>query len=433
MATRGRTDISVTLVSRGNYFLMTPLLFEAGSGILEPRHAVNPIRPLLRPPARFIEAEVKSIDLDKRVVYADLVHREPIELVYDQLVLATGGVTNTAVIPGATEHARPFKTLADAIKLRNHAIQRFEQADVEMDADKKKRLLSFACIGGGFVGVELMGELTVFLRRLCDAYPNIDPSELRFDLIEGAERLAPEFDETLTDYCTDVLKGRGVTMHLNERVSRVDEGSITLKSGETVRAETILIATGVSPSPLVSNLPLKSKSKRGHVTVDATMRSVDRPELWAIGDCASIPDPAGKPYPALAQHALREAKVLAHNLLAAFEQRDLKPFVYKTKGNLAALGHYKGIAKIGPIRLKGLLAWWIWRTYYLFQMPQWSRRVRIVIDWTVALFFTNDIVQLDVRRAPYDRDDDAEESNVSRSKAEHAPAGHAEPEPAGTG
>ena len=391
-------EAEITLVSRDNYFLMTPLLFEAGSGILEPRHAVNPIRTMLRR-AHFIQGEINAIDLDARNISVRVEGGDVQAIGYDQIVLALGGVTNTAMIPGS-ESAMTFKTLGDAIFLRNHAIQRFERADVETDPVKKKAALTFVFVGAGFVGVELIGEMTEFLPTVARLYRNVQASELRYELIEAGARVAPEFDESMSRHIEKVLKGRGVNIRDKTYVDRIEPTRVYLRGGETIDAETILLAAGVAPSPLIGTLPLE-KSKRGAVVVEATMRVKDRSEVWALGDCASIPSPSGKPYPPLAQHALREAKVLARNIARVVrgeEPNELEPFEYETIGLLAALGHYDGVGKIKWIKLKGFLAWWVWRSYYLMQMPQWSRRIRIMIDWTVALFFRNDVVQLDQAR-----------------------------------
>jgi NADH dehydrogenase len=390
--------VEVTLISRDNYFLMTPLLFEAGSGILEPRHAVNPIRPMFDT-VRFIQAEVQSIDLDARRVNVKLEGQDPSQIAYDHLVLALGGITNTALVPGS-EKALTFKTMGDAMFLRNHSIQRFERADAETDPAKRRAALTFVVVGAGFVGVELIGELTEFLPTISRLYPTVRKSELHFELIEAGPRVAPEFDPELAEYIESVLRKRGVNIRDNTKVSRMANHTIELSDGAVIESETVIIATGVIPSPLVSALPLE-KSKKGAIVVEPTMRVKDRPEVWAIGDCASIPDANGRPYPPLAQHAIREAKVLAENISAAIRGQSLQPFIYDNKGMLAALGHYKGVGRIGHWRIKGFFAWWVWRSYYLFQMPRWERRLRVMIDWSVGLLFKNDVVQLDVERGEH--------------------------------
>lgn len=393
--TRHDPSVRITLVSRENYFLMSPLLFEAGSGILEPRHAVNPIRPLLDK-TQFVEAEVKSIDVERRTVTVRPHDNETYELPYDHLVLALGGVTNTSLIPGS-DRALTFKTLGDAIYLRNQVIRLFEWADVEKNPHRKQAQLTFVVVGAGLVGVELMGELTTFIRNVSKLYKNVDARELRFEMIEAGPKIAPEFDDKLAEYSAGVLEKRGVRIRTNSPVKAIRPDSLELPDGQVIEAATIVVATGVAPNPLVASLPIE-KDRKGRAITDATMRARNRTDIWALGDCAQIPDPSGKPYPPLAQHALREAKQLAKNIALALRGSQPQPFVYETKGTLAALGHFKGAGRVYGINIHGFFAWWVWRTYYVMRMPKWSRRLRIIIDWTVALFFKNDVVQLDVVR-----------------------------------
>jgi NADH:ubiquinone reductase (H+-translocating) len=416
----GTPPIRVTLVSRNNYFLMTPLLFEAGSGVIEPRHAVNPLRPLFRR-TRFIEAEVTGVDFDCRVVTVKPAESESYIIRYDHLVLALGGVTATDLIPGS-DNALTFKTLADAIYLRNYVIQCFERADVERDPRRKAALLTIVIVGGGLVAVELAGELREFTANLAKLYPRVNAEDVRLEMLEARPHIAPEFDDELRDYAARTLTRRGVRIRTETRVDRIEEGRVYLADGEVISSETIILATGVVPSPLVASLPLE-KDRKGRALTDPTLRCKGRKNIWALGDCASIPDPTGKPYPPLAQHALREARVLAENLVRSMHGHGLQPFVYETKGTLAALGHFKGIGKVKGFRIRGLLAWWVWRTYYLFQMPRWDRRLRVLIDWTVALFFKNDIVQLDLFGTEHPRlrrqicaAEGAEEDGKSRDK-----------------
>ena len=388
-----RDGCEVTLVCRDNFFLMTPLLFEAFSGSLELRHCSLPARDFLRR-ARFVEASVRAIDLERRVVLAAPVEGEPFELAYDQLVLALGAGTNQALIPGSAA-AFTFKTLADALLLRNHFIERFERADVESDPARKRALLSFAVIGGGLVGVELFGEMTGFADEIVRYYPRVDRDEVRFFLFQATDRILPEVDEKLAGYAARMLaRRRGASLRVDAPVQSVEAGKVHLRD-ETIAAETIVLSAGIAPSPLVAALPLP-KDRHGHVIVDATMRCRERPEVWALGDCAQVPDPAGKPYPYLAQHALRQAKVLARNIHASLHGGELRPFVYETLGILASLGKSRGLGSVLGVPIRGFFAWWVRRTYYLLQMPRWSRRVRIVVDWTLALCFRPDIVKLDL-------------------------------------
>ncbi len=299
-AWRGSSEVLITLISRENYFLMTPLLFEASSGVLEPRHAVNPIR-LMFDDVRFVQANVESIDVDKHLVTARLTDHQTREFEFDHLVLALGGVTNTSLIAGS-ELARTFKTLYDAISLRNQCIANFESADVEIDEKRKRALLSFVIIGGGLVGLELQAELTEFTKNIARAYPRISPDLIHFELIEAGPRLVPEMDEELGKYATKVLENRGVKVRVNTRVKKIEKSKVHISETETIDAETIILAAGVAVNPLITTLPVE-KGPRGRVVVDATMRSKSHPNVWALGDCAAIPDPDGKPYPQLAQHA----------------------------------------------------------------------------------------------------------------------------------
>lgn len=385
----------VTLVSRSNYFLMTPLLFEAGSGVLEPRHAVNPIRQMLSA-ARFVQAEIEQVDVEARTVQVRLADDTVQSLGFDHLVVALGGVTNLRIIPGS-EHALAFKTLADAISLRNHVIQRFERADAESDPTRRQAQLAFVVIGAGLVGVELIGELTDFVRHVSRIYPLVDPSLIQFHLIEAGPRITPEFDESLASYGERVLRTRGVSVRTGMKVRSIEPGRVHLDDGGMLASETIVLATGVVPNPLLAGIAVP-KDRKGRIEVDGSMRVRSHENIWALGDCAAIPDPTGTPYPPLAQHAIREAEVLAENITSAIHRRPLKPFIYQTQGSLASLGHFRGMGRVFGIPVKGFVAWWIWRTYYLFRMPRWDRRLRIMIDWAIALLFKNDVVQLDLDR-----------------------------------
>jgi NADH dehydrogenase len=391
---RRRTDVEVTLISRDNFFVMTPLLFGVCSGTLDMRHVSVPIRAFLRT-TRFGEGTVRRIDLDRRVVHAAGEDGER-EVPYDHLVLALGAMTNRALIAGS-EHAFTFKTLSDAFVLRNHLIERFERADVETDPQRRRRHLTFVVIGGGLVGVELFGELTAFVDEIACLYPHIRRDEVRFVLLQAGDRLMPEIDPILADYGTSVLRERaGAEIRTGAAVQSIAPGKVHLRD-ETIEADTVVLAAGVVPSPVVAELPV-AKDRRGHINVEATMRSTSHPEVWALGDCASIPGPDGRPYPTLAQHALREARVLARNLHAVVNGRPPQPFVFKTLGMMGSLGHYKGFAQAFNMRLRGRLAWWVRRNYYLLATPGWVRRFRLVIDWTFALLFRPDVVKVDLDR-----------------------------------
>jgi NADH dehydrogenase len=385
-----RGDVEIVLVSRDNFVLLTPLLFEVCSGALDARHCSLPIRAFLRT-TRFVEAAVGGIDLERRVVNLSA-GEDRDELTYDQLIIALGAMTNRSMIPGS-EHAFTFKNLADALLLRNHVIERFERADVEQDPAQKRRQLTFVVIGGGLVGVELFGELTAFADGIAPLYKHVNRDEVRFILLQGGDRLMPEIDPKLAAYGTGVLRRRrGADIRTGTRVQGIEPGKVHL-AGETIEAETIVLAAGIVPNPVVAGLPIE-KDRRGHIVVDGTMRSKSHPEVWALGDCAVIPAPNGQPYPNLAQHALREARVLAQNIAGVLDGRPPQPFVYATLGMMGSLGHCKAFGQLLGVRVRGFPAWFIRRTYYLLQMPGWVRRLRIMIDWTFALLFRPDIVKI---------------------------------------
>ncbi len=387
---RRRPDVEIVLVSRDNFLLMTPLLFEVFSGALDLRSCSFPIRAFLRT-TRFIEATVQDIDLDRRVVrLASPGNRGGLS--YDRLVLALGSRTNRDMIPGS-KYAFTFKTLADALLLRNHIIERFEVADVETDPRRRAQILTFVVIGGGLVGVELLGELTAFVDGITPFYEHVNRDEIRFLLVQAADRLLPEIDPTLAVYGARMLAGRrGVELRTETRVRAIEPGKVHL-AGETIAADTIVLAAGNVPNPVVAGLPVE-KDRSGRIAVEPTLRCRSRPEVWALGDCASIPGPDGQPYPNLAQHALRQARVLAGNIVGALDGRPPRPFVYRTLGMMGSLGPGNGFGQFLEVRMHGLPAWLLRRTYYLLQMPGWGRRLRIMIDWTFALLFRPDIVKI---------------------------------------
>jgi NADH dehydrogenase len=413
-----RPDVEIVLVSRDNFVLMTPLLFEVCSGALDTRHCSLPVRAYLRT-TRFVEAAVRGIDLDRRVVQFSG-GGETGELAYDQLVITLGGITNQRMIPGS-EHAFTFKNLADALLLRNHIIERFERADVEPDPDRKRRQLTFVIIGGGLVGVELFGELTAFADGIAPLYKQVNRDEVRFLLLEGGDRIMPEIDPKLAAYGTGVLgQRRGADLRTGTRVQAIEPGKVHLP-GETIEAETIVLAAGIVPNPVVAELPVE-RDRRGRIVVDGTMRCTSRPEVWALGDCAAVPAPDGQPYPSLAQHALREARVLARNIAGVLDGRPPRPFVYSTLGMMGSLGHGRAFGQLLGVRVRGVLAWFVRRTYYLLQMPGWGRRLRIMIDWFFALLFRPDIVKIGLDSEAVERRRDGAEPGAVAGPLEQGAA-----------
>jgi NADH:ubiquinone reductase (H+-translocating) len=387
-----RPDVEVTLVSRDNFFLLSPLLFEACAGVLELRHCAQPIRPCLRN-ARFVEAMVEHIDVERQVVRVVPAEGDVRELPYDHVVVALGASTNLELIPGS-EHARTFKTIADALLLRNHVIERLERADVETDASRLRQLLTFVVIGGGLVGVELLGELTAFIADELRYYPRVRREDLSFHLFEAGKRLLPESTPFVANYAAQVLQRRRAELHISTPVQAIEPGVVRWQDG-VIEADTIVLAAGIVPSAVASATRVE-RDRRGRIVTDPTMRSVSHPNVWAIGDCAAIPGPDGQPYPALAQHAVREARAVARNIRSVVGRRPAKPFVFQTLGTMAAFGHTRAAADVRGFELTGFVAWWLRRTYYLFQMPRWDTRVRIALDWTVSLFFRPDLTKVDL-------------------------------------
>jgi NADH dehydrogenase len=390
---RSRADVELTLVSRENFFVMTPLLFEACTGRLELRHCAQPIRAALRW-ARFIQATVERVDVGRQVVRAIDAAGSGFDLPYDHLVVALGASTNLQLIPGS-HHAFTFKTMADAIVLRNHVIEQLELADAAADSTRRAGCLTIVVIGGGLVGVELLGELSAFADDVLRFYPRIRREEMKFRLFEAGPRILPEIDEKLGAVAMRVLQRRGADIRVATPVRSIEPGRVQL-SNETLESGTIVLAAGIVPNAVASAIPVMH-DQRGRISVDETMRSRSHPNVWALGDCATIPGPDGRPYPALAQHTLREGRQLARNVQAVVDGRAPSPFLFRSLGTMASLGHTRAVATVFGLRLTGFPAWWVRRTYYLFQMPRWDRRLRIVLDWTVALFFRPDITKVELQ------------------------------------
>jgi NADH dehydrogenase len=390
---RSRRDVEITLVSRENFFVLTPLLFESCSGKLELRHCAQPIRAALRR-ARFIEASVEDVDVQNQIVRAVASDGGRYDLRYDHVVAALGASTNNDLIPGSS-NAFTFKTMADALVLRNHLIEQFERADATSQSTTRRGCLTTVVIGGGLVGIELLGELTAFVEDVLRFYPRIRRGEIRFLLFEAGARVLPEIDEALARVAARVLQKRGAEIRASTPVRSIEADRVRV-GNETIDAGTIILAAGIVPSVVARAIPVLH-DERGRIAVDETMRSRSHANVWALGDCAAIPGPDGRPYPALAQHTVREARHLARNIQAVIEERLPTPFVFRPLGTMASLGHTRAVALVFGVRLRGFLAWWLRRTYYLFQMPRWDRRLRVVLDWTVALFFRPDITKVELR------------------------------------
>ena len=392
---RRERDVTVTLLNSENFFLFTPMLPEAGASSLGTRHIVSPLRKLLRR-TRFAEVEVSCIDFEGQTVSA----RHSLtgvwrEFHYDYLVLTLGGVTNYFGVPGAADFALPFKTLGDAIYVRNHTIDMLEEAAVE--PERADELLTFAVVGGGLTGVEVVGQINDFVRESADYYPEIDRRKIRVMLVEAGPRLMPEMNEKLAAFAERVLARRGVEVLTNTAVVSVDEASFVLSNGERIRTRTVIWGAGVAPNPLLASFDLPKE--RGRLRVNEYLEVEGHPNIWALGDCAYILNPkTGKPHPPTAQHAVREGKRAARNVAARLGRGKRQPFDYDTMGQMAIVGERTGVADVMGLRFSGFIAWFLWRTYYLMRIPQLEKRLRVVLDWTLDLFFKRDLVQLAVSR-----------------------------------
>ncbi len=318
------------------------------------------------------------------------------ELKFDHLVLALGSTTNFYGLPGVAENALPMKTLSDAMMLRNHIIDLFEHADLQSDPQIRKAMLTFVVVGAGFAGAETAAELHDFAYTARRYYPNVRPEEVRVILVHAGSRIMPEIGEKLADYASKKLTENGVEVLLNTRVRSATADWVELINGERIPTKSLVWTAGVAPSPLLTTLPC-ARNKRGQIIVNEHLEVADHPGIWAIGDCAQIPNPrTGAPYPPTAQHAVREGKTVAQNIAASIRVGKKKPFTYRPLGVLASLGRRSAVAEICGIRFSGFFAWWLWRTIYLLKLPGLERKVRVAMDWTLDLFFRRDIALLKV-------------------------------------
>ena len=393
---RGDPSVSITLVNETNALLFTPMLAEVAGSSLEASHISTPLRTSLGS-AGFVRARVASIDLERRRILLETDAAR--ELPFDHLVLALGSVSNYYGQTNVEAVAFDFKSLLDAIRIRNHVIEMFERADREGDAAARRALLTFVVAGGGFAGVELAGALNDFCRGILADYPGLSPEELSVVLVHSRDRILPELSESLGRYAKASMEARGVTFRLMTRLVDARPGVVVLSDGE-LAAETLVWTAGVAPSPLLSTLPF-TRDRRGAVVVDSTMAVPGQAGVWAVGDAAALTDArTGKPCPPTAQFALREGAHLARNIVEALRGRAPAPFHFESLGALCVVGHQTACAELTvpfvrgkSVRFSGLLAWLMWRGIYLSKLPGLERKVRVLVDWTIELFFPRDIVQ----------------------------------------
>ena len=391
---RLRGKRGATIVSPENFMLYTPLLPEAASGTLEPRHVVVPLR-MMCPHAELLLGRATALDVRER--HARVETEEGVTTVkFEDVVVALGAISRALPIPGLADHALAFKTLADAINLRNHVLLRLEAAVAAESDDHRRRELTFVFVGAGYAGVEALAELSDLVRDALRYYPMLHDVPQHWVLVDAAPKILPEIPRSLGDYAARQLTGRGVDIRVNTTLASVGPHAAVLSDGAEIPTSTVVWTAGVraNPSNELFDLPLDD---RGRIKVEPTLQVEGLPHVWALGDGARVPNEATPDEydPPTCQHALRQARQLVKNL-----NGDPKPYRYRMLGQVATLGRYKGIAQIPGALLRGFPGWFVTRTYHLYQLPLVTRKLRVVVDWTTALFFRRDIAELSMLGHP---------------------------------
>jgi NADH dehydrogenase len=390
-----RADVEVTLISRENFILFTPMLHEVAAGDLYPGDIVNPLRRILRHVA-VIEAEVNAIDLRaKKIRCVAGVRDTELEFEFDHLLLTIGSETNFFDMQGVRDWAVTMKSLSDAALLRNRMVALLEEASLQKDEATRRELLTFVTAGGGFAGVETTGAINDFLRETVKFYPSLSEETIRVVVVHPGTFLLPELGERLGRYAEQKLSERKVQIIKGQRVAGYDGSVVKLTGGTYIPATTLIWTAGVKPSTAVESL--NCKKERGRLLVNEDMSVPGVSGLWAAGDCAAIPDVksgTAKFYPPTAQHALRQGVVVAKNIEAAILGRAPKPFRFKMLGQLASIGHHTGVAMVFGIKFSGFIAWWFWRSVYLMKLPRLAKKLRVMASWTLDIFFGQEIEQM---------------------------------------
>ncbi len=407
-------DVEIILIDHHNYFIFYPLLVEAGTGSVEPRHAVIPIRDFISK-TRFVMATVKSVDVSSQTVSYELVgDTKTHSMKYDDLVIALGSVTMIPpekFVTGVRENAMQLKSLSDAVALRDRAIQLLELANATEDPVERKRLLTVVVVGGSFTGIEALGELEVFMRKAARLYGNVEPSDCRFVLVEMAPQLLTVMGDKLSKFTEEAMINRDIDVRLSTSIKHIADDHIVLDSGERLESCTTIWCAGISPHPMNKELGLPLND-RGYIECEADMRVKGFDNVWALGDTAFNPDPEGKPYPPLAQHAMRMGKHLGKNIAAKSRGQQTTPFVFKILGSLVAMGRHQGVANILGMKVEGFGAWVLWRMIYLMKMPRFGRRIRVALDWFIDSFTRHDVAQLWAYRPVHFHSDESNDNEA---------------------
>ena len=399
-------NISITIVSEKNYFLFTPMLPEIASGMINPRDITMPIREFCTI-SKFYQADVFSIDLKQKLV---TITREfdgkNHALEYDYLVIAVGSIDNFYGNKTIEENSFTIKTVEDAIELRNQVLKMMEIAAQTGSPGLQQKFLTFTVVGAGFAGVEIIGEINHFVRKsVKQAYPTINEKNINMILISSRNKILPELNTKLGEAARNYLEKMGVRIITNVKAVGAGESHVELSDGEVIPSTTLIWAGGVTTSSMIESLECEH-DKGGRVLVDEFLRLKNHPEVLALGDCAAVLDTdTGKFYPPTAQHALRESKIVAKNIKKMLEgDSSLKEFSYHSKGMMATIGNKAGVASLMGHSISGILAWIIWRTYYLSHLPTFESKVKIGIGWAINLFFGTDLTLIGETKAKYLRE-----------------------------
>jgi NADH dehydrogenase len=410
-----RHSARILLVTDVNFLLYTPLLPGAAAGSLEPRHVVVPLREELEW-ADIRLGRVTGADPASNELHLDTVDGRRETVHYDQLIVTVGSVSRVLPVPGLAEHGLGFKTLADAIAVRNRALLNLEIAESLPDDEARREYLSFVFVGAGYAGLEGIAELQDYVADVIDRYPRCRMVGTRFVLVEARERVMPEVAPSLAEFATRELRRRGMEIRTETMLASAEAGSVTLSTGERIPARLLCWTAGVKPAPVVRELGLPL-GHGGRIEVDATMRVAGTSNVWAIGDAAAVPDPAKHrraPSPPTCQHAIRQGRRVAENVVAAMRGGSPRPFRYRTLGVFVDMGQHKAVATILGLRLRGFPAWFAARTYHLAMMPGLARQVRLAVDWTVGLLFGRASAELGQLGHPVALEDPQEERAAVR-------------------
>ncbi|GAC1323552.1 MAG: NAD(P)/FAD-dependent oxidoreductase [Mycobacteriales bacterium] len=393
-------EAAVTVIDPNSYMTYQPFLPEAAAGSLEPRHVVVPLRRVLAK-CRVLNATVTSVDHARRSLRVQPSEGTPFDVGYDVLVMAPGSIARTLPIPGLAEVGIGFKSVAEAIWLRNHVLGRLDAAASSTDPQLRRRALTFVFIGGGYAGIEALAELEDMARSALRYYPQLRPADMRWVLVEASGRILPEVGTDLGAYTVARLRERGIDVRLDTRVTDLTGGQVRLDDGSSFPAQTVVWTAGVRPNPLVSrsDLPLDDG---GRIRASADLRVAGVEAAWTAGDCAAVPDLTrpGQLCGPSAQHAVRQAKRLGDNIVSTLRGQPTRPYRHAYAGSVASLGLHKGVAEIYGIKLRGYPAWVMHRTYHLSRVPTTNRKARVAADWTLALFFRREVVSLGSFQSP---------------------------------